>query len=251
MDNFGESHERRVILFSNENTLYQLQNDKTNRRFLTNNEIKVVSTNNISSFLNQFRILGGGLPQNNMMLVLSPFDDITYVEVSEAKNQIALYKLFNIIQLCGLLGAKSVEILNIKIHEKESNESISTNLQYGVVKGSLNSKMNDLNNLKNQIKLTTNFNGSEPNYEEGKKFLQEKRLNGDVFLSNLLEMRNHNVVSSNPIKHITKEVCMTDNLQKTFDLVSKINFPVGYFETSYQSVTKEKTEIFLTIKIDF
>ena len=251
MDNFGNPYERRVILFSDEKTLYQLQNDKSNRRFLTNPEIRVISINDSNSFLNQFKILGGVLPQNKMMLVLSPFDDATYIEMSEAKNKITLDKLGSTLRLCQLLGAKHIEILNVKIHDKETNQSISANVQDAPVSGNLNSKVNELHDLKNQIKLTTDFDGGDPNYEGAKYFLQQKRLEGDIFLSNLLEMRNQELVSSNPLQNITQEISMTENLQKTFDMVAEINFPVGYFDSNYKSVTKEKTEILLTIKIDF
>ena len=251
MDNFGKPYERRVIMFSDEKTLYQLKNDKSNRRFLTNSEIRIVSINDSNSFLNQFRILGGVLPQNNMMFVLSPFDDTTYIELSEAKNKIALDKLESTLRLCQLLGAKHIEILEVKIHDKETNQSIFTKGQYATVSGNLDSKVNELHNLKDQIELTTKFDGGKANYEEAKYFLQQKRLSGDIFLSNLLEMRNQELVSSNPLRNITRKISMTENLQKTFDMVAEINFPVGYFNFNYKSVTEEKTEILLTMKIDF
>lgn len=251
MVNFGNSFERKVILFADSNTLYQLQNDNASKKILVNPELRVVNMDNSVDFLSNFRILGGILPSNNMMLVLSPFDDNTYIEISEAKNLITLDKLGNTMQLCQYLGASVIEILSIRIQDKKTDKSISFEGTSGTISGELNSKKTDISSLKNKIMLKTRFKGGEPDYETAKLFLKEKRLLGDVFLSKLLEMRNNNIVKNNQLQSITQEVCMTENLQNTFDLVSKINFPAGYFNTDYKSITEEKTEISLTIRIEF
>lgn len=251
MVNFGNSFERKVILFADGNTVYRLQNDATNRIFLNNPELKVVVLSDSNDFVESFRILGGVLPSNNMMLVLSPFDDSTYIEISEAKNLIALDKLGNTIQLCQHLGASIIEILSIRIQDKKTNESIIFDGASGTISGELEARKTDINSLKNKITLKTKFEGGKPDYDNAKLFLTNKRLLGDIFLSRLLEMRNHNIIKNNPLESITQEVCMIESLQSTFDLVGRVNFPTGYFSADYKSITEEKTEISLTIKIVF
>jgi hypothetical protein len=251
MDNFGQPYERRIVLFSDDNNFYKLRNDNEGRKFLTNSQVRVIEMDKSGNFIHEFKILGGVLPTNEMMLVLSPFDDKTYMELAEAKSLIALDKLGSTIQLSQYLGAKFVKILSINIHDRESKKTLQFDAQYKMFKGDLDIAQKDILYLSNKITLETIFEGGEPQYELAKEYLFQKRLNGDVFLSNLLEFRNPEKTKSNPIKTYKQEIFVTENLQSTFELVAKLNFPLGFFSTNYKSFVQEKTEISLMMQIDF
>ena len=109
----------------------------------------------------------------------------------------------------------------------------------------------DMLSLKNKIAIETSFAGGASQYDIALEFLKQKRLMGDIFLSNLLELRNPNLTNNNPIKTYNHTIILTEDLQSTFDLVASLQFPVGFFKTSYHSFVKEKTEISLKIQIDF
>jgi len=251
MELFGPAYERRIVLFTDSNNFYQLKNDDKGRELLINSQVKVLDINKSDDFKNSFKILGGIAPTSEMMLVISPFDDLVYMEISEAKNLVALEKLGCTIQLSQYLGAKYIKILSGKIHDKETNQSIHFDGTYKGVKGDLDISKRELLNFKDKISLETTFNGGEPEYEIAKAFLIDKRIIGDVFLSKLLEMRNPVKTKSNPIKNFTQEICLTENLQNTLDIVAKLSIPLGFFSANYKTFVKEKTEISLTIQIDF
>jgi len=251
MDNFGQPYERRIVLFSDDNNYYKLKNDNAGRKLLTNSQVRLVEMDKSGSFINDFKILNGILPTNEMMLVLSPFDDKTYMEISDAKSLIALDKLGSTIQLSQYLGAKFVKVLSINVHDRETKKSLQFDAQYQMFKGDLDLSQKEIMYLSNKITIETVFEGGEPQYELAKEYLYQKRLISDIFLSNLLEFRNPQKTKSNPIKTYKQEIFLTENLQSTFELVANLNFPVGFFSTNYKSFVKEKTEISLLVQIDF
>lgn len=242
---------RRLVLVATDVQVDGLEHDKEGLELLKNQEVTILPIKEAEVFNNKFKILGGLRPQPRMLLLMSPYDDNTYVEVSDARSLIAIEKASLTLRFCSLLGAKSVAVKNIKIVDTEKQKELSIDAQYNTVSGSLKGKITDIENIKNQIKVNASFSGGKPNFEKAEQLLKTSRLVTDPLMKHLFEMVRDSETIDNKINEITQEVSLTQSLQNTFDLVARINFPSGFVGGKFKTTVKEKIEIFLSLIIKF
>lgn len=246
-----DNWKRRLVLVATDVQVDGLEHDKDGLELLKNQEVTILPIKQADIFDTQFALLGGIRPQPGMLLLMSPYDDNTYVEVSDARSLIAIEKASLTLRFCSLLGAKSVAVKNIKIVDTENHKELTIDAQYNTISGSLTGKKSEIENIKNQIKVNASFSGGKPNFEKAEQLLRSSRLISDPLLKHLLEMVRDSQETENKINEITQEVSLTQSLQKTFELVAKINFPSGFVGGNFKSVVKEKIEIYLSLVIKF
>lgn len=246
-----ESWKRRLLIITTDLQVEALEHSEEGLELLKNHEVKVLPISEIDIFNTKFTLLGGIRPQPGMLLLMSPYDDKTYVEVSDAKSFIALEKASLTLRFCQLLGAKSVTVRNIKIVDIENQKELNIDAQKDFISGSLSGKKSDIENIKNQLKVKSTFSGGKPNLEKAEKLLKSSGLISEPFLKHLLEMVIDSKEVDNKLNKITQEISLTQSLQKTFEFISKINLPTAVVGAEFKSITKEKIEIFLSLEINF
>lgn len=246
-----KSWQRRLILITSESKKEALEFDDDGVKILINDEILIVPIDEWEQYSTKFRILGGTRPSLGLLLILSPYDDFTYSEITESRNYFALEKMAATVTLCQLLGAKSVMTKIIKIYDKKTSQEYSIDLGMNKYSGELTSKKHELQSLKNKLQVNADFEGKVPNYDDAVSFLKENNLNTDLVLSQLVEMKKYEKDGLNKVNNITEEICLTESLQNTYDLVASINFPLGHVSTNYKKIVEEQIEILITLEIMF
>jgi hypothetical protein len=185
------------------------------------------------------------------MFAISPFDNFAYAEMEEARNIISLEKIALTKKFCQLLGAKSLFVKRVKISDKKSGEDISGGIGYSNIEGKLQSKKAELRNLINRMEFKTKFTGGTSDLESAKKYLEDHRLDSDIHLKSLLEMRK----GTNLVKKDEIEICLTESLQTIFELAASLKFPVNLtgisIKSSYKKIAEEKMEYYSKIEIEF
>jgi hypothetical protein len=185
------------------------------------------------------------------MVLVSPHNPNVYLDVNTCRIDFTLEKYKHLIELCQILGAKSVKIVEIKIQERNSIKNIILGFKSPTYSGSLKGKEEELASIKDKLRMDTNFPGGMPDYQRAKKYLKSRNLLGDIFLESLLEMKSPENHANNPLNFLSKEICMTENLQKSFELIGKLKFPIGQFSANFSSISKEKTDIYIKTEITF
>ncbi|MDO9552940.1 hypothetical protein [Rhodonellum sp.] len=246
-----EKWRRRLVLIATDVHIDGLEHDSEGLNLLKNQEVTIYPIKNSEEFEEKFTLLGGIMPQPGMLLLMSPYDDNTYVELSDARSLIAIEKASLTLRFCSLLGAKSVSVKNIKIVDKEKHQELNLDAEYNIISGSLKAQQAEIENLKNQINVNATFYGGNPDFDKAMRLLKSSRLHSDPFLKNLFEMVKESKETGNQIFELSQEVSLTHSLQKTFNLVASIKFPGGIVNSNYNSVTKEKIDIFLGLIIKF
>ncbi len=246
-----ENWKRRLVLVATDVQADGLEHDKVGLELLRNQEVTILPIKQADIFDTQFTLLGSIRPQPGMLLLMSPYDDNTYVEASNARSLIAIEKASLTLRFCSLLGAKSVKVKNIKICDTENLKELTIDAQNNTISGSLNGKKSEIENIKNQIQVNAIFAGGIPNFEKAEKLLRSSRLISDSLFKNLFEMVRDSQETNNKIIEITQEVSLTQSLQKTFEIIAKINFPAGFVSGNFNSIVKEKIEIYLSLVINF
>jgi len=251
-DSIKEPYTRKIIIVVDQATMADMETNEEGRELLANQEILVLPIEEWDQYKDKFRILGDARPSIGSYYILSPNDDYLYAELLEARNLFSVEKNINIVELCHLLGAKSIKILSIRIEDMESQKKIECKLDASayLIDGELNSERILLNKIKNNIELEVNFEGGRCDVEKAEQMLEKNYLN-DSILRKLVRMKRNEVDGGNKIKDFSLSISLTDSLQKTFDLIANVDFPTSNFNTKYQSLVKEKIDISISLKINF
>lgn len=249
--------ERRIVITVTDDDYYVLQTEKEGIALLNQSNVAIVPVDTASD-LDKFSILTerGTRFREGLILVLSPFNDFSYVELTEAKNLIAIEKMHLTIRLCQLLGATEVEIKRIEIIDEEKGEGISLEVEAASVSGQLESKLSDLRQLGRSMQVSAKFAGGFADKELSTKFLRENHLDSDQALRHIVGMRT----IPNSLTEIVQDISLTESLQSSFEILASLNLPEIlqhlHLPTiksvlSSKEYIKEKTEIVSRIKITF
>lgn len=250
----NEVWKRRLIVIANDSDFRNLEHTDDGITLLNSKSTTVISINDAEEFFtSQFNILGYPRPESGMFLVISPYNDNSYVNIEDAQNIIAIEKANLAIHLCYLLGAKSIAVKNIRLVDYEKKTNFELDVVNNVHGGKLNAniKNSKLLELKNKLNTQAVFSGSKPQVDEAIKFLEVNRLSSDPLLKRVVMMVKDSESIENNIDTITEDISLTESLNRTFELVSNLKLPVGLVTANYDSIVKEKTELFIRVEIKF
>lgn len=241
---------RRIVVVASDVEVDGLEHDSEGIDLLNNDQVMILPINEASSFNSRYELLGGLRIEPGMILVMSPIDDNAYVEISEARTHLAIDKALKIVRFFTLLGATSIKITEIKLVDLTSNKELNISGGAKGTTGSLKVSNEMVDRLKNEIRINSTSLGGKPLFDKAEKLLKENKLSSDPLLSNTFEMVK-DYGDAKRIKTLNQHISLTQSMQNTFNLVSKINFPVGMVDVGYKSTTKSKLEIYMGIEVSF
>ncbi len=240
---------RRTILLLTEDKYKSIEHTPGKREILGHPEILVYRIDDFYKIKSQYKILGGERPVPDMLLVISPFDDNAYAEVSQAKEIMALEKWLLIINFCQLLGAKSVNQKYTKLYDRDSEKELIIDFTKDIIKGKLSGKKRELRDLSNKMRLSGKFQGTTNRDIEGAEaLLNNNNLQGEIIMQNLLASVK---ASNNPPKLISHEFTLSESVQKTFELTAELLSPISSIGFNYNALVKENIEIKTGLEIEF
>jgi hypothetical protein len=217
------------------------------RALLRNTDILVVEEND-REFFQHFRLKGNAMPASGSLFLQDPSDSNSYVEYSEARTIISLERLTSAVELYQELGAKKVEILQVKVIDKDTKRTAQCDVKTGTISGDLKAKYGEVENLSNLVRLSYEFAGNEPNIGKAREILIGAGLDANPTLSGLVRMREN---VANTLGSLENELCVTETLEKTIELVARINFPATVINAKAMSAVTERTAYFLKISVSF
>ncbi len=250
-NNINEPWKRRTILLFERAKFLSLAYDEVGKSLLTTTGLTILPIDQADIFNKQLHLLGDTFPAPESMFIMSPHDAETYIELTDARNEVAIDKFNSIMHFCQLLGAKRVDIENINVVDKSNNKRFDLIGSYSDFNNQTNISSIDFQKLKRKLTFKASFQGGDYDYLLAKSYLTEKSLTSDSFLSTLLEMRNPEKVGGNKLERISREFSLTESLKNSFDFISTINFPQGFIQAKYTKTIQEQMEIFLKIVLEF
>jgi hypothetical protein len=185
------------------------------------------------------------------MLVLSPYDDNTYVKMDEARAQLSIDKGLMTVRFCSLLGATSIKVIDIKQTDLDNKKEASLEGGANAISAELRAELKTIERIKNQITVGATARGGKPKFEIAERLLKENRLQSDPFFKNLFNMVKDYKGEENRIGVLTQSVLLSHSMSDTLDIVGKVSFPAGYIKGGYKSALTKKEEIFMTLEVSF
>lgn len=201
-------HERRVIVPLDEADRSVLRTSDEGKALLLDDSVAVLDlplggagqANEIVA-----RLLKADLVVPRVPVLQSPTNPQVYYDLHDAGDRTALEKVFNAIELCQILGAQTVRILQAE-REKDSVElegSAKAKRLGGEVEMTAAAK--EIKSLERETQAHNSFRGDDPDPEGARQFLAEKGLDHDPHLNGLVAMRRRqNTLLSHTLKVSTR-----------------------------------------------
>ena len=245
-----EPSRRKIVMVLKPEDIEALRFDEDGPALLLNEEVHILSSQPSNSDSDVQRLIDQGLVKPGAVLVQNPFDKNLYQDKPEAVEQFALAKHLYFSTLCGLLGAREVEVKQIrrKKGERENSVSVEGGIPVAGVEGSGESK--ELESFRSRLALKDEFEGSEPDVEAATQLLQRTGLFGDANMRGLLDIfQGQNI----RIKSRTLELSLTTEVNRNLKVLANLKVPkfLASLEADYDSKVQEQTEYTLNIAVSW
>ena len=245
-----EPSRRKIMMVLKPEDIEALRFDEDGPDLLLNEEVHILSSQPSKPDPDVQHLIDQGLVKSGAVLVQNPFDKSLYQDKSEAVEQFALDKYLHFSTLCGLLGAREVEIKQIR--RKKGKREATLSIEGGVpkvgVEGSRDSK--ELESFRSQLTLKDEFEGGEPEVKAATELLQRTGLSGDANMRGLLNIfQGQNI----KIKSRTLELNLTTEVHRNLKILANLKVPkfLASLEADYDSKVQEQTEYTLNITVNF
>jgi hypothetical protein len=239
---------RKAILVISEHELTRLEYTPDGSDLLLNDQVHLLVPSDESDDSLESKLDVGGLLEEGNLLIQNPYDISDYVVLNKASSTFALAKYLHFTTLCGILGASEVTVEQIEVKTSTGKQVFKGSLNSPHISGNINAENRVFEEIRNNIKLNSEFDGGEPNIDEAEAFLQKYQLLNDISMRSLIDQRK----GKNPIKRREVTLSLSEESEKNFQAISNIKVPVyAKLQTQIEQVKKEKYTFMLTIKVDF
>lgn len=250
-----EPEKRRLILIANRGELQKIQKDPKysswGSELLLNEQLYLLSypvtdTNDIIKELDNCGLLNPGT-----LLIQNPYNSLEYTEAVEAFSTFALAKYLHFSYFCNLLGAKRVSIEKIEMKTNEGKILHSGTLKspyLSSVGGDIEFEKSVWEKINSRMSLNDNFSGSEPDISAATDYLNKYRLQGDLNMKTLLDMR----AGPNQPKSREITLSLTRESRKNIKAAFSLDIPIyADLKQQIENIKKESYDFTLLIKVDF
>lgn len=245
-----EPSRRKVVMILKPEDIEALRFDEDGPALLLNEEMHILSSHPSNPDPDVQRLIDQGLVKPGAILVQNPFDKNLYQDKPEAVEQFALAKHLYFSTLCGLLGAREVEIKQIRQKKGEREHSVS--FEGGIPKAGLegSEESKELESFRSRLALKDEFEGSEPDVEAATELLEQIGLSGDPNMSGLLRIFQSQKIR---IKSRTLDLSLTTEVNRNLKVLANLKVPqfLASLEADYDSKEQEQTEYTLNITVKF
>lgn len=152
------------------------------------------------------------------LLVQNPYDPESYVPASEAIETFAVAKYHHLAVVASLLGAREVRVTDAKVERKMSDTSGAAKVGAKGVGVEANVTTDFASELAAQLKLETDFAGSDPEPEEALAYIREHNLLGEHAMTALVALRR----GKNPVLRYQLTLDATKESQRNIKSAMKI-----------------------------
>lgn len=187
-----------------------------------------------------------------------------YTTIDNFSEDVVFQKFELFVRLCIVLGAKEVLVSNIENIEIKNNIyselKLKARADYSFIDAELGvntSNTDNIESVKNSVmRLNTKAQGSEPDFEEANKIMNEYKLAKDSLFSNIYNMRK---MLTNPLVSHDLVLDFSNDYKKTFDsslsasinIMSRIYKGNASFELAKKSLEDIRSYTKLTVTVNF
>lgn len=246
---------RRAIIILRESDLRECKYNGTpeERRFLFDDEAKVLSYPlKAEAYMSQplQNLQDADLLRPGLVLVQSPYDRDTYVELDQAVETFAIEKIQHFSMLCQLLGAEEVVVEQIQVKSDDKSKVIQVKGNASLVTAETKLADQQGEELSRKLSVNTRFGGGKPDPKAAEKYLRDHQLWNDTVMRGLVVQCAY---QQNRVSDQSVTINLSNESKRTLSVVSKLNLPVSKIgiSASYVGDSKSREEYSLTLSVKF
>lgn len=218
-----------------------------NDLLLNKNIYLLVPTDEIGGSLeNSLEI--SGLLEIGSLLVQNPYETSVYAPLDKALSTFALAKYLHFTTLCGLLGAREVDVEQVEVRTSKGKQIFKVYNSSLYADGGIAGENRTFEEIRNNIKIKSRFDGGKPNIEKAEEHLLQYQLLHDVSMKSLIDQRK----GDNPIRSRELILSLSEESKRTFKAIADVNVPTyADIQAQLDQVKKEVYELTLTVRVEF
>jgi hypothetical protein len=242
------SRKRKAVLVLTPEDLARLEYTPKGNELLLNEQIYLLVPTDSSESSLENNLESSGLLEIGNLLLQNPYDSSDYASLDKASSKFALAKYLHFTTLCGLLGARLVTVEQLEVKTSRGKQLFRGSLENLCTQGNIEGESKTFQEIRNNIKIKSTFDGGQANLEEAEKLLRKYKLLNDISMKSLIDQRK----GSNPIKSRELTLSLSEESKNTLKVISDVKIP-AYTDLQAQldQVRKEIYEFTLTIKVEF
>lgn len=239
---------RKAILVISPHELDRLEYTPNGSELLLNEQIHLLVPSYVTTSNLEEKLDSNGFLEPGTLLIQSPYDTSDYVILDKAPSTFALTKYLHFTTLCGLLGAREVTVEQIEVKTVAGKQVFKGSIDSPYTNGSIEVSDRTFEEIRNNIKLQSKFDGSEPNLEEAEAHLRQYQLLNDISMKSLIDQRK----GKNPIKSRELTLSLSEDSKRNLQVATDIKIPVyASLQAQIEKVRKEAYEFTLMMRVEF
>lgn len=136
------------------------------------------------------------LLESGSLLIRSPYDADHYERAEDAIEAFASAKYHEVALIAGLLGARSVRFVEVKVDQNRSRAAGALAAKIPAASAKADVSQDVARNIEKRLEGDFTFDGADPDIKGARDLIKRKRLSSDRQIAALVEMR----AGTNPIK---------------------------------------------------
>ena len=239
-----------IILVLDESEIKRLEYDEVGKYLFANPDILIVSRTYDTKDRFLKNLTKRGLLNHRTVLLKSPYDDVSFQELTEAHLAFALEKSTYFSLFCNHLGAKEVIVEQIENSSKSGRVVYNVEADTVEVKGKIEGEDEQIDIFKSKLSLHDVFAGGEPQISKAEALLEKYKLLGDPSMLSLLEIQRS---KTSPISSRKLSLDLSRESKHLFSIAGNVKIPVllSEFQGSLKKITQQSTDFVLTITVKF
>lgn len=190
-----------------------------------------------------------GLLVPGNLLIASPYRDGDYARVDEATEHFSLEKWASISTLCGLLGASSVRVKELRDEQVNSEANGEGKVKRLGTEVSVSVQSSKRGQSTKGLIWDEDFSGGQADLAGARSFLQKSGLHADPELRSLVEGRSF---AGNPLVRRRFELDLSLEVNRTLDMASSLNLgPLAGIGVQVQTAKTIRTRRSVVLEIEF
>jgi hypothetical protein len=239
---------RKAILVISEHESDRLEYTPGGNELLLSEQVHLLVPSYVTTGDLEEKLDSSGLLEPGSLLIQSPYDTSDYVILNKASSTFVLSKYLHFTTLCGLLGAREVTVEQIEVKTLTGKQIFKGSLDSPYSDGKIEAINRIFEEIRNNIKLQSKFDGGEPDLEKAENHLRQYQLSNDISMKSLIDQRK----GKNPIKSRELTLSLSEESKRNLQVITDIKVPVyANLQAQIEQFRKEVYEFTLSIKVEF
>ncbi|MDJ1180490.1 hypothetical protein PJF56_16635 [Roseofilum sp. BLCC_M91] len=241
---------RRSIMILMPDSLEQLKSQPGGSELILNPQVCLLDFTNHQSSDLLHKLKNSGLFNANAVLIQSPYNPSDYAELTDSRYKFAEAKCIHFATLCGLLGARKLNIEQMELKTTDGSIKLEGNLDMKIsAKVGTEAEQRSWNLMRQKINIQQEYAKAKPVLDQAQAYLQKHQWLSDPHMNSLIALRQEGI----SLKTHKFSLDLTTEHRKNLKILFSLGIPqyLTSIQGCLETVKKENYDFSLKIHVEF